>query len=269
MAKKGIFHNKAFKRVQGFIYGAGAAVVIVGALFKILHLPGANLMLMVGLGTEAFIFLMSAFEPPHEDLPWERVYPELEDDYLEAEEYKKVDKKGSVTEQLDDALEKANIESEMLERLGKNMGKLGDNIEKMSEIADVAGATSDFSAKTKEATDVLSNMKIAYQSATDSVKELAESSAGTKDYHEQVQRISQNLASLNAMYEVELQDTKSHLNAMNKFYGNLTEAMNNLEEAKGDAMQYKVEIAALSKNLASLNKVYGNMLSAMKNPLSE
>ena len=68
--KKSVFESKRWKTIMGFIYGIGAAVVIVGALFKITHWPGADVMLIVGLLTEAAIFLVSAFEPVHMDLDW-------------------------------------------------------------------------------------------------------------------------------------------------------------------------------------------------------
>ena len=76
-AKKGFMKSRAGKVTMNFIYGAAAAVVIVGALFKILHWPGANEMLIIGMFTEAFVFLISAFDPPADDYEWERVYPVL------------------------------------------------------------------------------------------------------------------------------------------------------------------------------------------------
>ncbi|MFN8321629.1 MAG: gliding motility protein GldL [Chitinophagales bacterium] len=78
--KKSFFENASGKRILNYVYSWGAAIVILGALFKILHLPGANLMLMVGMGTEVIIFIISGFEPQHDTLPdyrWENVYPEL------------------------------------------------------------------------------------------------------------------------------------------------------------------------------------------------
>ncbi len=71
------FESKKGKKQMNYIYSIGAAVVIIGALFKILHLPGGDIVIGVGLGTEAFIFVISAFEPVHMDLKWDRVYPEL------------------------------------------------------------------------------------------------------------------------------------------------------------------------------------------------
>lgn len=72
-----LFHTKKGKTVMGLLYGLGASIVIVGALFKIQHWPGAGIMLTVGLLTEALIFAVSAFEPPHMDIDWTLVYPEL------------------------------------------------------------------------------------------------------------------------------------------------------------------------------------------------
>src|SRR5882757_10000769 len=93
--KKGGFTTLLYKTIMPKVYGIGAAVVIVGALFKILHLTGANEMLMIGLSTEAVIFFLSAFEPPHEDPDWSKVYPELSKEYEEtADEPKRREKVG-------------------------------------------------------------------------------------------------------------------------------------------------------------------------------
>jgi gliding motility-associated protein GldL len=81
MSKKGGFLELLFSTIMPKIYGIGAAIVIVGATFKILHLPGDGVMLGVGLTTEAVIFFLSAFEPKHAEPDWSKVYPELADDY--------------------------------------------------------------------------------------------------------------------------------------------------------------------------------------------
>jgi len=79
--KKGGFSELLYKTIMPKIYGIGAAVVIIGALFKILHITGADLMLMLGLSVEAGIFFLSAFEPPHQEPDWSKVYPELAEDF--------------------------------------------------------------------------------------------------------------------------------------------------------------------------------------------
>jgi gliding motility-associated protein GldL len=258
------FETERGKRIKNIIIGVGASVVLLGALFKLQHWPYAGELLIIGMCTEAFIFALLGILPPHKDYYWEKIYPSLDISPEEEEAHGGHAKKPkSVTQQLDSMLEEAHIESDMIKRLGESMNRLGDNISKLSQISDASVITDDYSAKAKEAASALAQMKVAYASATQAVTELAQAGSGTKEYHEQVQRISSNLASLNSMYELELQDTNNHLKAMNKFYGSMVDAMNNMHETVEDARKYKEELATLNKNLTSLNSVYGNMLSAM------
>ena len=106
-------------------------------------------------------------------------------------------------------------------------------------------------------------MKTAYSKATEAMTLLGDVGADTQKYHVEVQNVSKNLAALNAMYEMELQDTNNHLKAMNQFYGNLTTAINSMNESANDAQKYRENMMELNRNLTSLNNVYGNMLSAM------
>src|SRR5680860_155040 len=97
-----LFETKKGKTFMGLLYGLGASVVIIGALFKIMHWPFAGPMLVIGLSTEAVIFAFSAFEPQHLALDWTLVYPELAGLY--DEEGNTIEKKGTVVEQLDTML---------------------------------------------------------------------------------------------------------------------------------------------------------------------
>ena len=262
------FESNKGKRVKNMIIGVGAAVVMMGALFKLQHWPGAGIMLICGLSTEAFIFALQGILPPHKDYYWEKLYPDL-DVSPEVEEEKGgagvqgEQVKGSVTKQLDEMLEEANVETEAIQRLGKNLEKLGTNIEHLSEISDVANSTNDYSEKAKEAAQTLEEMKNAYAEATKSASQLSSATSDTQEYHEQIQAISKNLSALNAMYESELQDTNNHLKTMNQFYDNLEAAMSNISESVDDSRKYKEEVAQLSQNLSQLNRIYGNMLTAM------
>lgn len=255
-----------FKRVKNFIIGAGASVVLVGALFKILHWQGADIMLMVGMLTEAFIFLFLGVLPPHKDYYWEKIYPGL--DIAPDVEFKKKSgispkAKGSVTQQLDEMLEDAKVEKDLIQRLGTNLQKFGENLEKLNEVTDAGAATQEYSKQAKEAAGALAQMREAYTEASSAVSELAAVSNDTKEYHEQVQKVSKNLAALNSIYEVELQDTTSHIKALNKLYSSLNSAVGNLEDSVEDTKRYKEEMGQLSQNLSKLNSVYGNMLAAM------
>jgi gliding motility-associated protein GldL len=90
--------------------------------------------------------------------------------------------------------------------------------------------------------------------------------AEAKGYATQLQALVGNLTNVNAMYEMELKETNNHLQVLNKFYGNISGALNSMESAQADAQKYQDEIAKLAKNLSSLNAVYGNMLNAMTAP---
>mgnify|MGYP003378043046 FL=1 len=118
--------SKKWKNFMAKLYGIGAAVVIIGALFKIQHWPMASFFLIIGLSTEAVIFFFSAFEPPHEDPDWSLVYPELATgETAEGDDFKKEDQR-SITEQLDGMLEGAKIEPELIASLGEGMRSLSD-----------------------------------------------------------------------------------------------------------------------------------------------
>lgn len=262
------FEQERGKRIKNLIIGLGASVVLMGALFKLMHWPFASEMLIAGMCTEAFIFALLGILPPHKDYYWEKIYPEI-DIAPDEEELKRAHSKAlhggqGITAQLDTALADAKVEPELVKRLGENLKKLGENIEKMNQLGDAGAATKDYSDKAREAAAALSGMKTAYQGATDAMSKLQNAQADTVKYHEQVQLVSKNLSQLNAIYELELQDTNNHLKAMNKFYGSLSSAMDNLNESVEDTKKYRVEMAGLAKNLSTLNNVYGNMLSAMQ-----
>ena len=272
-----------FKKIMSISYGLGAAVVILGALFKILHLPGANEMLIAGMGTEVLIFVVSAFDPVYEEYQWERVYPELFDESEIAVSKGRNEGGGSIVGgsvgmiggggysadtsvalALDNALSKANIETGMIERLGENLGKLSANIESMNGVADVAASTADYSNAAKNAATSLNTLKSTFEESAEAAKGLALATNGTQEYQVQIQQITKNLQQLNSIYQIELQDANNHLKNLNKFVGNLSEAMANLESTKNDAQMLKDNMGNLSKSLGSLNSIYGGMLTAMR-----
>ena len=112
------------KKMMGFLYGMGAAVVIVGALFKLQHWPGADLMLIVGLLTEAAIFALSAFEPVEKDLDWSLVYPELaggEATGRKAKAENPAEAQGLLSQKLDNMLKEAKIDGELMASLGNSI----------------------------------------------------------------------------------------------------------------------------------------------------
>ncbi|MCF8283495.1 MAG: gliding motility protein GldL [Sphingobacteriales bacterium] len=251
-----------YKKLMAKVYGIGAAVVIIGALFKILHLKFANELLIVGLTTEALIFFLSAFEKPHEEYDWSLVYPELAGmDALSSSA--KSANNGTVSQQLDQMLVDAKIGPELIESLGAGLRTFGEKVSTISNVTDAATSSNEFANKLKQATKSVDDLTSAYSQASSSLTEIAASTTDSKMYHEQVQALAKNLSSLNAMYELELQDSNNHIKTLNKFYGNVSETMQSFSDSLVDARAFKDEVGKLSKNLASLNAVYGNMLSAM------
>lgn len=265
--KKGGFAELIYKTIMPKVYGIGAAVVIVGALFKILHWQGADAMLMIGLLTEAMIFFFSAFEPPHKEPDWAKVYPELAEDYeAPAAVPTRISNKPntSVTQQLDMSLEKAKIGPDLLNSLGKGLTNLAQSASKMSNLADAAVATNDYANNVKKASTQLSEMNKSYDVAIKAVSSMSAASKDAGEYHTQVQKVTKNLAALNSVYEMELKDADSHVKNMNKFYESLTGAMTGLSKVGDNTARFTTELGKLTDNLTSLNKVYGSMLTAMK-----
>jgi gliding motility-associated protein GldL len=260
MAKsKSFLESKTFKSIMAKIYGLGAAVVILGALFKLQHYEGAGIMLIVGLGTEAAIFALSAFEPVKEDYDWTLVYPEL----AGIEEGKKKDKKKSASQELDKAFEDAQIDQNLIQRLGDGMRSLSDNVNKMGQLTDAAVATDEYTSKVKEAAQNVDKINQSYSENIQALQTLNQSSEVTKEYFDQVKEASQKLSSLNSVYEMELEETNNHIKSLNKYYDSLTKTIENLSGSQEETSKLKDEFGRLNNNLASLNSVYGNMLSAM------
>ncbi|MTI39610.1 gliding motility protein GldL, partial [Fulvivirga lutimaris] len=261
--KKGGFAELMYKTIMPKVYGIGAAVVIIGALFKILHLPGANEMLMIGLSVEAGIFFLSAFEPPHAEPDWSKVYPELAEDYDGPTAAPRISNKAasgaSPSQEIDKMLEKAKIGPELIDSLGKGMRNMAESASKMSNLADAAVATNDYAKNVKTASHSLLEMNKSYATTANAMVEMANASKDAKEYHSQIQNVTKNLGALNAVYEMELKDSDSHVKAMNKFYTNMAQALEGMTSAGENTKRFASELDKLTGNLTSLNNVYGNM----------
>jgi gliding motility-associated protein GldL len=248
--------SKSTERVVNVVVCMGAAIVIFGAWQKITHQALADFFLTAGLLTEAVIFIVYAILPPPGN-----------DMHAIVEALPKMAGGASgnpALEKMDKMLQEADITPANLSKLSDGFKKLGTSVDKIAEVSDVVKATSDYSNKTKEAAQALDAMKNAYQGATATIGHFNSAADSTKQFHEQVQVLTKNLGSLNAIYELELQDTNNHLKAMNSFYSNLAEASQTMKGSVDDAKKAHEQIAKLSTNLSSLNTVYGNMLTAMQ-----
>lgn len=256
--------SKQWKLFMAKLYGIGAAIVIVGALFKIMHWPGAGPMLVVGLSTEAVIFLFSAFEPPHEDPDWSLVYPELAGMHGDDDGHDKhTEEPESVTEALDKMLEDAKIEPQLIQSLGDGLRSLSDQTSKLNNLTDASVATNDYVSNVKSASTNMRELSSNYEKASAALVSITESNSIGQSYGDQLNKMARNLSELNSVYELQLQGTSEHLKATNKFYEGIEDLMKNLNDSVQDTKKYKEEISELSKNLTALNTIYGNMLNAM------
>lgn len=290
--------SKGYKNFMTKLYGWGASIVILGALFKIQHYPGAGLMLMLGMGTEAIIFFFSAFEPLHVTYNWALVYPELAvGDDEEVEIPKKSDKKKAIagttpTQQLDQMLTEAKIGPELIESLASGMRNLSENARKLSGAADATAATDGYVNNLKKAAESVRNLTVQYdktsksldtdsnisaaylenvQKAANAVGNLAKIyedttkalKTDTGSYNDQLNKLNQNLTSINTMYEMQMKSTE----AMSKASKNIEDSMNNfaanLNASLANTEMYKKEVDQLTKNVAKLSNVYGKMVAAM------
>ncbi len=327
----GFFDFTKTRRYRNFmakVYGWGASVVLVGALFKIIHLPYANELLTIGLLTEAIIFFLSAFEPPHVEPDWSMVYPELSGMYHGVKGQDVVRK--SPTQRLDEMLEKAQIDNETIGRLGDGMSKLSENASQLTDLTDAAVATNSFTSNLEAASDSAKNfnesvqkdadattnyseslnnvtegassLASAYTQAADTLKSdmntTEEFASTVKDatasaevlavsykkssevlsksvealdftavegdaYNEQLRKIAENMAALNAIYEIQLQGTNRAVESTEKLQTTMGEFLTKLENSTASTSDFSDQMATLSKRMGSLNKVYGNMLTAM------
>ncbi|CAN5669099.1 gliding motility protein GldL [soil metagenome] len=239
-------------RIVDIFVSLAAAVVIVGALFKIMHWKGADEMLIIGLGTEALVFgIYGALY---------LYYPAIDDHQVKiaGETMGNPALKG-----MEKMLADADITPANLSKLSVGFQKLGTTVDGMKDIGSVVAATSDFEQKTKEATKSMVAVSTAYANVANSAVAFNNASDGAKVFHEQVQVLTKNLSSLNTIYELELAESNNHLKAMNQFYGKLAEASKAMTNTADDANRAKDQIALLAGNLNKLNTIYGNMISAM------
>lgn len=285
-----LVQSSGWKNFIAKLYGLGASVVIIGALFKIQHWPLAGIMLTVGLCTEAIIFFFSAFEPLHEEVDWSLVYPELagitDEDAITGREREKMRLGGGVggaigggagsvaLAKFDEMLEKAEITPDLFQKLGVGMKKLSDATANINAMGDVSSASAKYAGTINAATESLGKLSDSYTSTAKLINEtsstyrnMADSfsviEVGGKSYQQQLESLNKNLSALNSVYELQKKGADEHLRETENIYKGIQALMKDLSDSAGDTKKYREQISKLNDNLSALNNVYGNMLSAM------
>lgn len=223
------------------IYGLGAAVVILGALFKLQGWPGANIMLIVGLGVEALIFVLSAFDPPtSHDWDWSKVYPQLSPD-------------GSTSaSQVGNIMKEAQLDSSVLKSVGDGMKKMAAQANNINDLAGASIAAKAYEESIKGATKSLNSVNESYSAISATAKDLADSSSSVKE-----------AVSLTQEYKDNLKSASASLGAIVTASGQITETAANMSKAQDDAVKLQKELHDLTENLSKLNKIYVGMYDAM------
>jgi gliding motility-associated protein GldL len=204
------------KKVMNFAYGMGAAVVIIGALFKLMHWPGASAMLIIGLGTEAFIFGLSAFDKPDDELDWSLVYPELANGEAKKKEPKKEEPKeaqGMLSQKLDAMLKDAKIDGELMASLGNSIKNFESAAKGIAPTVDSIASTKKYSEELTLAAAQMESLNSLYKIQLDSASRNAQ--------------INNEVAENNLKLKDQMQSLTSNLSSLNNVYGGMLSAMSN------------------------------------------
>jgi len=249
-----IVQSSGWKNFMAKLYGWGAALVILGALFKINHWPMATLMLIIGMGTEVIIFFFSAFEPMHEEVDWTLVYPELagisDDEEYTPESRSKVSSGGGGGSfgKLDEMLENADIKPELFNQLGKGLKNLNQTTQNLVNVSDAAEATNQFVDNIQAASESISSMTESYG---ESAGKLSSSVEGLVDTYKQSSEIIDESSKSAAE-----QFTQASEGFLSNYKNIEQKIQDNIEQISNGNQSYNEKLESLNKNISALNSVY-------------
>lgn len=254
-----LVESKGWKMFMGKLYGWGASVVIVGALFKIMHWPGAGPMLVVGLSVEALIFFFSAFEPLHEEIDWTLAYPELaglKDDELFEEEHAHSNKnKQSALEKFDEMINSAQLTPNLFEKLGTGLKNLNETTSKISDISNASVATEEYVNSIQSASTSFNNLTETYSKSVEGLNESA--TQLSKSYTKVSDIVESSAQELANSYVGASQSISNSGKQLSDTYTNLVESLKNGSSSVVDGNKsYVDQLEHLTKNLSALNAVY-------------
>lgn len=256
-----ILKTKRWKVLMGYTYGWGASLVLIGALFKLQHWNHSGIMLTIGLMTEAFIFFLSAFEPPLEQPDWSKVYPELQEDYELLEPAEEV--QSNVKSNFDSLLGSTNITPELLSKIGKSLVDLSNTASGISDISTATLATDVYVRNLNSASESMmafSEMNTqANNSIHNSIGELVNTYSNTA--HKISETGENMLAKLNessSKFTRQIDESGSRLSeSYQKFSGALEKGFKDFEV---NSSSYGENLNKLNKNIESLNVSYEKQL---------
>lgn len=295
--------SPAYKKIMAYVYGFGAAVAISGSLFKIMHFPGAGVMLVAGLGVEALIFALSSFEPPHEIPDWSLVYPELIG--LEPEDKGSRHSGGNGNgggSELAALVSAGAIEQKTIDQLSDGVKRLANTTSQMADLSDASSATKAYISNVKSASDSLNQFTAIQTSASEVGGKLTASCAKFSDslsesgaklnssisetcskiqssvvdsctklsnsfesQAAQSEQLGKSIGAVSAAYQAQLNGLNNQLKSSESLSQGLSAISSEIAASVDGVKQYRAQLANLSKTVGELNSIYGNMLSAVTN----
>ncbi len=280
-----IVQSSGWKKFMAKLYGWGAAVVLLGALFKIQHWPGASLMLTAGMVTEVLIFFFSAFEPVYEEIDWTIVYPELagiseNDDFVPASRRQQSNGEmqvgtGGDISQLSNVLGNADISPEVFEQLGKGLKNLNTTTKNLSEVSNAVEATNKYIGNLEAASDAISSLSEGYNNSnielqnsvgnlSNSYKNSAEEiSQVSNNFVEQLAQSGDSLGSSSKEFEEEIKQNLDSIIHGNNTYNDKLELINKNLSALNSV--YELQLENTNNHLKNSQDLYGNLQEIMTN----
>ncbi len=285
--------NKNWKLFMSRLYGWGASLVIIGALFKIMHWPFANEALIIGMSVEAIVFFFSAFEHVPEEPNWKLVYPELDGGEPQPRnESRQITGGGTqnitLSSNLDKLMEEADIGPELINKLGRGLQNLSDNASRLADLSNATIATNQYINNMETASKSVLELSQSYKNKAEylkqdlslseeynsSLKDAAtslntmsesykQSVSKSKEHAHAIENITKNLSALNTAYELQAKAAVGQSETAVQYEATIGNVVDQLGSTAVTAQKYKDELERLNENIKALNSVYGNMLSAM------
>ncbi len=286
-------HGEKGQRFFNFAYSIGAAIVIWGALFKILHLPGGSTLLCIGMGTEIAMFILTAFDRPPKEYAWEEVFPALDshdpDDrpdfsgggggiVINGGDASGVTAGGvpavvdvhaatglpsgvslseEDTESLRESIQKMSAASEQLSQMAELTGATQDYLSRMSGIADQMTQLQETTRQLNEVSRVLLD---SYRTITDNSERVNGSATG---YVDRMEDLNRNISGLNTIYEIQLKGVSSQLDSIDRVNRGLKDIRDMYEKSARESSRYCEETEKMARYMKQLNQVYEKMITAM------
>lgn len=280
------------QRFFNFAFSIGAAVVIWGALFKILHLQGGNELLTIGMGTEVLMFVLTAFDRPQKEYDWEQVFPVLgsknpEDrpdfaggtgivigSVAQPTEAQQAAAKAAQAKAAVGLPQGIELTPEETTSLSESIARMSAATEQLSKMADLSEATAHYleqmsgiseqMQKLNETTTALNQVSetllSSYKSITDNSEGIKDSSTG---YVEQMASLNHNIGGLNTIYEIQLKSISSQLDSIDRVNRGLKDIRDMYEKSAAESAHYCDETEKMARYMKQLNSVYEKMIKAM------